>query len=51
MGMSGQLNVAAALPPGIRTPGTHWIGGCMDPRAGMDAVVKRTNLIIDPSGK
>jgi hypothetical protein len=21
--------------------GTHWIGGCVDPRAGLDAVVKR----------
>jgi hypothetical protein len=24
-----------------RVPGTHWIGGCVGPRAGLDAVVKR----------
>jgi hypothetical protein len=25
-----------------RAPGTHWIGGWVDPRAVLDAVVKRT---------
>jgi hypothetical protein len=27
--------------PGDRTPATHWIGGWVDPRAGMDAMEKR----------
>jgi len=26
----------SALPPGERTPGTHWTGGRVDPRAGLD---------------
>jgi hypothetical protein len=26
-----------ALPPGKEPPGTHWIGGCVGPRAGLDA--------------
>jgi hypothetical protein len=25
----------------VRAPGTHWIGGLVAPRAGLDAVVKR----------
>jgi hypothetical protein len=27
--------------PGEKVPGTHWIGGCVDPRAGLDNVEKR----------
>jgi hypothetical protein len=27
MGVSGQRHASAALSPGKRTPGTHWIGG------------------------
>jgi hypothetical protein len=27
--------------PRERAPGTNWIGSCVDPRAGLDAVVKR----------
>jgi hypothetical protein len=27
--------------PGLREPGTHWIGDWMGPRAGLDAVAKR----------
>jgi hypothetical protein len=27
--------------PGERAPGTHWIGGWVDPRAGLDDVEKR----------
>jgi hypothetical protein len=34
--MSGQFHATAALPPG-----THWIGGWVDPRAGLDEVKKR----------
>jgi hypothetical protein len=31
---------------GERDPGTHWIGGWVDPKAGLDDVVK----ILDPTG-
>jgi hypothetical protein len=37
---SGQLHASGALPP-ERASGTHWIGGWVDSRAGLDAVVKR----------
>jgi hypothetical protein len=36
MEASGQLHAPVALPPG-----THWIGDWVDPRAVLDAVVKR----------
>jgi hypothetical protein len=32
--------------PGERTPGTHWIGGWVDPRAGMEDVEKRNILTL-----
>jgi hypothetical protein len=38
MEVSGQLHSPAPLP---QAPGTHWIGGCVAPRAVLDAVVKR----------
>jgi hypothetical protein len=41
MEVSGQLHAPAALPPGGGSPGTHWIGGWVSPRAVLDAVVKR----------
>jgi hypothetical protein len=31
---------------GERAPGTHWIGGWMNPRTGMDDVEKRKFLIL-----
>jgi hypothetical protein len=37
--MSGWLHAPAALPPG-RACGTHWIGGWVDPRAGLDDMEK-----------
>jgi hypothetical protein len=37
MGVSGQRHAPAALYPGERTPGTHWIGHWVGPRAGLDA--------------
>jgi hypothetical protein len=40
MEVSGQLHAPAALPPG-KASETHWIGGCVGPRAVLDAVVKR----------
>jgi hypothetical protein len=36
MMVSGQRHAPAALYPGERTPGTHWTGGWVDPRAGLD---------------
>jgi hypothetical protein len=41
MEVSGQLHATAALPPEETAPGTHWIGGCLGPRAGPDAMVQR----------
>jgi hypothetical protein len=38
MEVSGQLHAPAALPQGKEA---HWIGGCVGPRAVLDAVVKR----------
>jgi hypothetical protein len=32
--------------PGERAPGTHWIGGWVDPRADMDDVEKRKFLTL-----
>jgi hypothetical protein len=41
-------HVVTPLPlyPGERAPGTHWIGGWMDPRAGVDDVEKRKFLAL-----
>jgi hypothetical protein len=44
MEVIGQLHVPAALPPGKEPPVTHWTGGWVGPRAGLDAVVKRKIL-------
>ena len=35
MGVGGQRHAPAALPQGKR-PGTHCIGGCVGPMAGLD---------------
>jgi hypothetical protein len=37
MEVSGQLHAQAALPPGGKPPGTHWIGGFVSLRAGMES--------------
>jgi hypothetical protein len=39
MGVGGQRHAPADLPPGKR-PGTHCIGGCVGPRAGLDGCGK-----------
>jgi hypothetical protein len=39
--MSGQFHAPVAFTPGERAPGTHCIGGCVGPRAGLDNVEKR----------
>jgi hypothetical protein len=41
--VSDQLHSPAALPR-ERAPCPHWIGGCVDPRAGMDRIEKRKLL-------
>jgi hypothetical protein len=43
--VSGELHAPAALPRGI-APGTHWLGGCVNPRAGLDDVKKRKFLAL-----
>jgi hypothetical protein len=37
MGVSGQRQALASLCPGERTPGTHWTGGWVGPRAALDS--------------
>jgi len=32
----------------VRAPGTHWIGGWMGPRAGLEAVARGKNPLIPP---
>ena len=39
MGLGGQRHTPAALPPGKRR-GTHFIGGCVGPKAGLDGCGK-----------
>jgi hypothetical protein len=34
--------------PGERAQGTHWTGGWVDPRAGLDAVVRRKRIPEPP---
>jgi len=41
MEVSGQLHNPVAFTPMERACGTHWTGGWVSPRAGLDAVVKR----------
>jgi hypothetical protein len=44
MGVSGRRHVPAALYPRGKNPRTHWIGGWVGPRAGLDAEAKRKIL-------
>jgi len=41
MEVSGQLHAPATLTPGKNPYDTHWIGGWVGPRAGLDTVVKK----------
>jgi hypothetical protein len=41
MGVSGKRHAPAVLYPRGKDPGTHWIGGWVDPRAGLDAGARR----------
>jgi hypothetical protein len=48
MWVGGQRHSRAALPPGKR-PGTHYVGCCVGPRAGLDGCGKsRPPPGIDP---
>jgi len=49
MEVIGQLHAPADLPPRERAPGNHWIGDWMDPRTGLNAVVRKKK-IHTPSG-
>jgi hypothetical protein len=40
--VSGQLQAPDALPPWERAPGIHFIGGWVNPRAGLDDMEKWT---------
>jgi hypothetical protein len=44
MGVSGQRHAPAALYPREKTPGTHWIGGWVGPRAGLNTGARRKIL-------
>jgi hypothetical protein len=44
--VSGQLHAPAALPPAERAPVTHWIGGWVDLRAGLDNLEKKKFLTL-----
>jgi hypothetical protein len=44
--VSGQFHALAALPPEKEPPGTHWIEGWVDPRAGLDDMEKRKFLTV-----
>jgi hypothetical protein len=41
MGVNGQRHAPAALYPRGKVPGTHWTGGWVGPRAGLDAEARR----------
>jgi hypothetical protein len=44
--VSGQLHAPASLPTGKAPPGTHWLWGWVDPRAGLDDLEKRKFLTL-----
>jgi hypothetical protein len=46
MEVTDQLHAPAALPPVKALPHTHWIGGSVNPRAGLDDVEKRKFLTL-----
>jgi hypothetical protein len=48
LGAGGEWSVSrpGRFTPGERTPGTHWIGGWVDPRAHLDNLEERKYLIL-----
>jgi hypothetical protein len=49
MEMSGRLHAPAAFSLGKELLCTHWIGGWVSPRAGLDAVKKRKPFLYRES--
>jgi hypothetical protein len=45
-GVGGQRQTTAALYTRERTSGTHWIGGWVDPRVGLDTETKGKILFL-----
>jgi hypothetical protein len=45
MVVSGQCPPFRALAPGERTSGTHWTGGWVGPRVGLDTEARRKILL------
>jgi len=50
MEMSGKLHAPCRPTPGVRAPGTHCRRGWVGPRADLDALAKRIE-ILDPAAK
>jgi hypothetical protein len=48
MGVSGQRHSPAALYRWERTPGTHWTGGWVGPRAGLNTEARGKILLPLP---
>jgi hypothetical protein len=46
MEVHGKLHVPSDLPSGKEPPGSHCIGGWVDPRRGLDAVEKLKFLTL-----
>jgi len=44
------VSLPDSLTAGERAPSSHWVGGSLSPRTGLDAVTKRRNPIIVPAG-
>jgi len=49
MEVSGQLHASAASP-GVRVPGTHWMGGRVDSRVGLEALARENIPNIAAAG-
>jgi hypothetical protein len=45
MGLSGQRDAPAVLSPRERIPGTHWTGGWVGLRAGMDTEARGKGIL------
>jgi hypothetical protein len=45
MEVGGQLRALATLPSKEKTPGTHYTGGWVGPRTGLDVTEKKKSLV------
>jgi hypothetical protein len=50
VGGEGSVSRPGRFTPGERTSGTHWIGGWVDLRAGLDDLTKRKFLTLPGLG-